>query len=117
MSGKRTTQQDIENIRKVYSQCKSIEKTIKLTGWSRCTVHKYVRDLSCQHPSSKYNHRRVLKIDKSTGKTISSYRDLAKAARLTKISISNIDHCLRKDTATAGGYCWKYEDEKGTLNK
>lgn len=109
MSSKRTTLEDVKNIRNVYSQCHSIERTIELTGWSRCTVHKYVRDLSCQHPSSKYNHRRVLKLDINTKKIISSYKDLAKAARLTEISISNIDHCLRGNTNTAGGYCWQYE--------
>lgn len=110
---KRATQSDIDYIRSTYLQCHSIEKTIELTGWSRCTVHKYVRDLSCKHPSSPYNPspRRVLKIDKDTRKILSSYKNLAKAARLTKVSASNICHCLSGDTETAGGFRWSYEDE------
>jgi uncharacterized Zn-finger protein len=108
---KRATQKDIQYIRIVYLRCKSIAKTSEITGWSTSTVHKYVKDLSCEHPSSKYNHRKVLKLNKDTKKIISKYNDLTMAAEKTKISISNIDHCLKHNTNTAGGYIWIYEDE------
>lgn len=108
---KRATQKDIQYIRIVYLKCKSIAKTTEITGWSRNTVHKYVSDLSCKHPSSKYNHRKVLKIDIITREIISKYDDLSTAAEKTGVSMSNIDHCLKKDTRSAGGYCWIYEDE------
>ncbi len=108
---KRATQKDIEDIRQTYIQCKSIEKTVKETGWSRNTVHKYVSDLSCEHPSSSYNHRHVLKLDRKTGKVIMDYQDLATAAKLSKVSISNIDHCIKGNTKTAGGFCWIYKDQ------
>lgn len=108
---KRASQSDIEYIRNTYVKCHSIEKTIVITGWARNTVHKYVSDLSCSNPSSLYNHRHILKLDRKTGKVLMEYQDLATAARLTHLGISNINKCVKGHTQTAGGYCWRYKDE------
>lgn len=114
---KRATQQDIQVIQNVYLQCKNIETTIEKTGWSRNTVHKYVKELSNQHPSSKYNHRHILKLDKNTHDVIEEFIDLSTASKITNISISNISHCLKGDTKTAGGYMWLYKDGENQIDK
>ena len=37
---------EVEFIIKIYKEIKSIEKTAKLTGYSKNTVNKYVRNIS-----------------------------------------------------------------------
>lgn len=111
MSRKRASGQDIQHIRNTYKNVKSIEKTAKITGWSRATVSKYVQDLSSRHPSSKYAQNWVLKIDPETGKVRWRYPRPSIASEASGISPDTLNHCLKGRTKTAGGFIWKYKKE------
>lgn len=108
MSGKRASIDDVDEIRKVYKELKSVEKTAHKTGWSRVTVHKYVRDLSSNHPSSLYKKNPVIQMDINKN-ILNEFSTPSEASEKTGIAFDNITHCLKKRTKTAGGYIFEYK--------
>lgn len=108
--GNRLLAEEVKRVRKVYEQCRSIYKTATLTGHTRPTVNKYVRDMSRQDSRSRYNNREVLKIEPETGKIIRKYKNANTAAVRNHIGADNICHCLKGRTLTAGSYVWAYAD-------
>ena len=103
--GDRATKQDKEKILSVYSQTKSIEKTAQITGWSKVTVNKYVKDKSTWRPGSKAFPGHVVQKDQA-GKMINIFNTAKEAARVTGVSESNIAHCIAGKTKFAGGFQW-----------
>lgn len=108
--GNRLPAEEVERIREVYKQCRSIYKTATFTGHARPVVNKYVRDMSRQDSRSRYNNREVLKLEPETGKVIRRYKNANTAAVRNHIRADNICHCLKGRTKTAGGYVWSYAD-------
>lgn len=108
--GNRLPAEEVERIREIYKQYKSIAKTADIVGLPNNTVNKYVRDMSRQDPRSRYNNREVLKVEPETGKVIRKYKNANTAAVRNHIRADNICHCLKGRTKTAGGYVWVYAD-------
>ena len=51
--------------------------------------------------------KQVLQFD-SNENLIASYYSMTKASEITKINISSIGMCCKKQRNTAGGFVWKY---------
>jgi len=103
--GDRVTKQDKEKILEVYSQTKSIYKTSEITGWSKVTVNRYVKDKSTWRPGSKNFPGHVVQKDQA-GKMINVFDTVKEAAQVTGVSESNICHCIAGKTKLAGGFKW-----------
>ena len=69
-----------------------------------------MRDLSSQNSKSRYNNKKVIKLD-TQGNKIRVFKNANFAAKLCHIAADNLNHCLKGRTHSAGGYLWCYEDE------
>lgn len=107
-NGLKLDEEEIEYIREVYKEQKSIKKTAKITKHAKTTVNKYVSDLSIKDKRSRYNNISVYKIDPCTGAILRKFKNSNQASKLCKISISNLNQCLNGKTNSAGGFCWCY---------
>ena len=103
---------EIKVIRETYKREGSIEKTKEITGYSKNTVNKYVRDLSSLKQNSRYNARKVLKIVPETLKIVKEYPNTRIACIVEHIERSNLNKALIGKTKTAGGFVWAYKGEE-----
>lgn len=77
-----------------------------------CT-HKYNNEYSHTMEKAYISKRKsVLQIDKYTNEIIAKFNSLTDAMNKTGIHKSYISHCCRGDNKTAGGYIWKFVEEK-----
>ncbi|RHW65268.1 hypothetical protein DZC34_10600 [Clostridium botulinum] len=101
---------EIEYIREVYKEQRSIKKAAEITKHAKTTVNKYVSDLSIKDKRSRYNNIPVYKVDFYTGKVLRKFKNSNQASTLCRISLSNLNQCLSGKTNSAGGFCWCYGD-------
>jgi len=99
---------EIKKIRKAYKKIKSIAKTAEETGHAKATVGKYVKDMSKLSKNSIYFKNPIMKINPKTNEK-TEYDTISEASKITKISASNICHCLMGRTKQAGKFIWKYK--------
>jgi group I intron endonuclease len=59
--------------------------------------------------SLRSNKRKVLKIDKSTGETLSTYDSITQAAAMNSLRHSGISQTCRNQQKECGGFVWKYK--------
>lgn len=68
---------------------------------------------NCSYHGKKIEHpRRVIQLDKDTGKEIAKFNSLIEAAEAVGKTPSTISKVLIGKNKTGGGYKWKYEDQE-----
>lgn len=111
ISPHRLTKEQQHHIQQVYDAVRSIHRTAKVTGHSPVTVRKYIR-INIENAShSIWQQNTILKIDPKTGHVMQEYTKPSVASQLTRLSASNINHCLAGRTSTAGGWVWIYKKD------
>jgi group I intron endonuclease len=79
----------------------SVTKYFQENGPDECNIEKH------RNAMAKATGKPVIQYTKE-GDFVAKYISIKDAARLSRISDSNIRQVLRNNTATAGGYIWKY---------
>jgi len=102
----------IDYIVETYKRVDSILETAKITGFSYKAVNNYVRDLSSKKKCSRNCRNPVLQIDLKTERIICEWFKPSMAARYLKINPSEICLALQGKVKQAGGFGWKYKEEK-----
>ncbi|KGM94692.1 hypothetical protein IRP63_16140 [Clostridium phage CWou-2020a] len=101
---------EIDYILEVYKKEKSIEKTVKITGFSKNTVNKYVEEISSKDKRSRNCLNPIEKLDANTGQVLEEYRKPSIAAIKEAIHPASICRCLKGELDTAGGFKWRYKN-------
>lgn len=79
--------------------------------------HAYTMGLEKPHALGKFGkdsprHKAVLQIDKENNNLIRKWESISDASRYLKITVSNICFCCKNKNRTAGGYKWRYINER-----
>ena len=56
--------------------------------------------------------KQIIQIDKETNKVICEYNSQLEASKKLNIHPGSLSQCLNGKYKTAGGYIWKYKEEK-----
>lgn len=104
--------EEIDSIFNIYKDIRSIAKTAEITGFSKITVNKYVRELSSTDKRSRDCKNPIKQIDLKTGKTIKNWTKPAHASKELKINLAEIVRVAKGELKQAGGFGWKYSNSK-----
>lgn len=78
----------------------------KCLNCSKPRCNNCLRDLDHRKP------RPIRRIHPKTGEVVAEYPSIANAEKITGVSKTQIQRCLRKKTSLAGGYLWEYIEEE-----
>lgn len=104
----------IYNIREVYKECKSIVKTSEITGHSRNTINKYVKDMSSKNPHSRAGKGIIVMYEKN-GKELKRFKNSFQASKKTGIRQSSISLCINHKIKSAGGFIFRFLNDKSDI--
>lgn len=104
--------EEIDYIVDTYKEVKSIIKTAEITGFSKITVNRYVRDISSKDKHSRDCKNPVNQINLKTGQIIKPWDKPNHAAKELNINLAEIVRVLSGELKQAGGFGWKYVKEE-----
>ena len=104
----------IYNIREVYKNCRSLVKTAEITGHSRNTVNKYVKDMSSKNPHSRVGKGIIVMYGKD-GKELKRFENSFQASKKTGIRQSSISLCINHKIKSAGGFIFRFLNDKSDI--
>ncbi|MBN1058590.1 hypothetical protein FDB23_03070 [Clostridium botulinum] len=99
---------EIDYIVDTYKEVKSIVKTVEITGFSKITVNKYVREISSLDKRSRNCKNLIQQINLQTGGIIKVWTKPRHAAKELKINLAEIVRVAKGELKQAGGFGWKY---------
>lgn len=104
--------EEIDYIMETYKKLKSIEKTAEATGFCKNAVNSYVKDISSKDKRSRDCLNPVLQIDINTNKVIKEWNKPSMACKSLGISNSEVCRVLKGELSQAGGFGWRYKENK-----
>ena len=101
--------EEIDYIVNTYKEVRSINKTSKMTGFSKNTVNRYVMDMSSKDKRSKNCKNVIKQIDIKTGEIIKEWNKPSHAAKELNINLAEIVRVAKGELSQAGGFGWEYK--------
>ncbi len=101
--------EEIDYIEKVYREVRSIQKTSEITGFSKPTVNRYVKEISCLNPRSRDCKNPIYQIDLETKEVIKEWDKPAIASKELNINPAEITRVAKGELKQAGGFGWEYK--------
>ena len=90
-----------------------LDNKVQNLEWCNCkdNIHHALKN-NLMKPAKGKEHYMAKEVGKynENNQLIEKYDTIVQAGKLNKISDTNIIHCLKGRTKTAGGYKWKYMD-------
>ena len=113
---KKLSNDEINRIRTVYPDCRSLVKTSAITGHSRGTVNKYVKDMSSKNVHSRKG-KGIVVMYNVAGQEMKRFENSFQASKKTGIRQSSISLCINHKIKSAGGFIFRFlSDKEGIKN-
>lgn len=101
---------DLNAVKEIYNDCKSMSKTAKQLGCSENAVRNMLHSLDIYNIECQ-QEKKVDKIDPNTLAIITTYDSLTQAAQTEHVSLSAISMAVNGKSKSCNGFIWKNHDD------
>lgn len=101
---------DLNAVKEMYDECKSMLKTAKQIGCSENTIRNILHSLDIYNIECQ-QEKKVDKIAPDTLTIITTYDSLTQAAQTEHVSLSAISMAINGKSKTCNGFIWKNHDD------